>query len=249
MIENDKLKTVEYRISDLIFIKRRKSKMAKKEYFTIRLNKIKVLNDRELGAAEVKIFSFLTTGNESLPSLEGYMNANSEAEKLTFIKKAASEFISYKEIIEVQHVKDDCILTFSDVGMSVYTANKIPIDFNWLLVLIERDKKIRDLGMQIEGLLSTPEFDTFANNLLGLTMNIPKPEITIAFKIGKFIGTQFAKILTNNKDDQIGIFVTSLNKFEHYLHGERKRNDVRGINGNIFVDYTIFGTRYKVRNG
>jgi hypothetical protein len=220
--------------------------MAKKQYFTVRLNRIRVLDNQEWGPAEVKILSFVTAGNDSLPALEGYLATNSDEEKRTIIRQAARDLVSFREFIEVQGVRDDCYLTFgsSDAGISVFTADKIPVDLNWSLVLIERDMDVRKIGERLEEILSSNEFDSFATDLIGLIAGATQPELLIAFKIGKYIATQVGKGLANNKDDQIGLFATSLNRFEHYIHGERKRDDVRGVNGNIFIDYTVFGTEY-----
>lgn len=221
--------------------------MAKKQYFTARLNRVKVVNNREWGAAEVQILSFLTAGNDSLPALAGFADTNSEEEKRKIILQAAKDLASFREFVEVQNVRDDSYLTFgsADAGVSVFTTDKIPIDLNWSLVLIERDKDIRQVGNAIDAILGTPEFDSFTADLITLVAGAANPELTLAFKIGKYIATEVGKGLANNKDDQIGLFAESLNRFQHYLHGERKCNGVPGVNGNIFVDYTIFGTEYE----
>jgi len=221
--------------------------MARKQYFTVRLNRIRVVDNREWGPAEVKILSFITAGNDSLPVLEGYTATNSDDEKRKIIAQAARDLVSFREFIEVQHVRDDCYLTFgsADAGISVFTTDKIPVDFNWSLVLIERDSDIRKVGEAIESILNSSEFDTFATDLIGFIATTAKPEITIAFKIGKYVAAQIGKGLANNKDDQVGLFATSLNRFQHYTNGERKRDNVPGVNANIFIDYTVFGTEYE----
>ena len=221
--------------------------MARKEYFTVRLNKIRIIKNREWGASEVKILSFITAGNDSLPMLNGLKDTNSEDEKRDIIKSAAMGMLGFREFIDVYNVRDDSILTFgdADAGISVFATNKIPIDLNWSLVLIERDKDIREFGEALTNLLESDEFGTFSTDLIGLISGTASPEILIAFKLGKYIGSQIGKGLANNKDDQIGLFATSLNRFQHYIHGERKKDDKRGVNGNIFIDYTIFGTEYE----
>lgn len=221
--------------------------MARKQYFTVRLNRIRIADNMEWGAAEVKILSFITAGNDSLPILDGYLKTNSDEEKKAIIKDAAKDLISFREFIEVYHVRDDSILTFgsADAGISVFTANKIPLDINWSLVLIERDTDVREVGKRLQSIINSPEFDTFTSNLIGIIGSTASPELTIAFKLGKYIAGQAGKIVANNKDDQVGLFATSLNRFQHYVTGERKRDNVRGVNGNIFVDYTVFGTEYE----
>lgn len=221
--------------------------MARKQYFTVRLNRIRVIDNKEWGPAEVRILSFVTAGNDSLPSLSGYAETNSDDEKRKIIAEAAKDLVAFREFIEVQGVRDDSYLTFgsADAGISVFTAGKIPVDLNWSLVLVERDRDIREIGDAIETLLKSSEFDSFTTDLITLVAGASNPEITLAFKIGKYVAAQIGKGLSNNKDDQVGLFVESLNRFQHYLHGERKRDGVPGVNGNIFVDYTVFGTEYE----
>ncbi len=221
--------------------------MARKQYFTVRLNRIRVEDNMEWGAAEVKILSFVTAGNDSLPALKGYLETNSDKEKKAIIKVVANDLVSLRDFFEVHHVRDDSILTFgsADAGISVYTTNKIPLDLNWSLVLIERDANVREVGERLQSIINTDEFDSFSSDLIGLIGGTASPELAIAFKIGKYIAGQAGKIVANNKDDQIGLFATSLNRFQNYVNGERKRDNVRGVNGNIFIDYTIFGTEYE----
>ncbi len=221
--------------------------MARKQYFTVRLNRIRIEDNREWGGAEVKILSFVTAGNDSLPVLEGYLSTNDVDEKKAIIKQAANDLISFREFIDVHHVRDDSFLTFgsADAGISIYTANKIPIDINWSLVLIEIDAKYREVGEKLQTIVNSTEFDSFSANLVQIIAGTAAPEIAIAFKIGKYIAGQAGKIVANNKDDQIGLFAISLNRFQHYINGERKRDNVTGVNENIFVDYTLFGTEYE----
>jgi hypothetical protein len=220
--------------------------MARKQYFTVRLNKISIKDNMEWGTAEVKVLSFITAGNINLPVLDAYIKTNSDEEKKSIIKTAANDMIGVRELTEVHNVCDDSELKFGseDAGISVYTGDKIPVDINWSLVLIERDVEVREVGNRLEDIVGSKEFDSFSTNLITLIGKAASPEIAIAFKIGKFIAGTAGKILANNKDDQIGLFATSLNRFQHYPNGVRSKDDVPGVNGNIFIDYHIFGTAY-----
>jgi len=50
--------------------------------------------------------------------------------------------------------------------------------------------------------------------------------------------------MIENKDDQIGLSYQSFNRFEHYPHGERKRDDVPDLSNNVRIAYSLFGTTY-----
>ena len=222
--------------------------MARKQYFTLRLNRIKLLDNREWGPAEIRILSFVSAGNTPLPALEGYLATNDDAQKKQILKASALELVSLRQLVEIHHVKDDSIITFGseDAGISVYTnRSEIPTDLNWSLVVVERDGDVRDIGTFLTELVRSDKFDGFLDNVITAIGMSTTPAITAAFKIGKFLAAQAGRLIANNKDDQVGVLATSLNRFEHYPKGERKRNGVRGANGNIFVDYTLFGTVYE----
>ncbi len=218
--------------------------MATKEFFTVRLNRILIKNNREFGKAEIKILSFITIGNKSLPALNGYINTNDDAEKKEIIKKATLQAVSQRELIEVHHVRDDSILTFGDAGISVHTSDEIPRDFNWSLVVIESDKKLRTLTSQLKKVVESEEFEGFSNNIITSVAGEISPQLKLAANITNYIAKVGLSLMANNKDDQVGLFYTSLNRFQHYVNGERKKDNVPGVNDNIKIDYTVFGTRY-----
>lgn len=212
------------------------------EFFTLRLNKVRILDNREwLNAAEVKIISFVTPGNQGLPMLDDYQNTNDNAERRALIKTAAEGIVSSRVFTEVQNVKDDTTLTFGGAGVSLYTAYQIPIDLNWSLTLIEIDTDVREIGERLTGLVESEDFDNFTDEIISTVGAEANPGLKIAFKVSKFFTQAVGRSLAENKDDQIGMYIESLNRFEHYRYGERKRDAQRGVNGNIFVDYTIFG--------
>jgi hypothetical protein len=62
--------------------------------------------------------------------------------------------------------------------------------------------------------------------------------------IVKFIFRVVAETMLGNRDDQVGVVYQSFNRFEHYPHGERKRDDVPDLSGNMRLDYSIFGVTY-----
>lgn len=212
------------------------------EYFVLRLDRIDILDNREWGDAEVKIISFVTTGNNDLPMLDGYSDTDDHGEKRELIKDAAAEIVSSRDFTEVENVKDDAILTFGEVGVALYTAYTIPIDINWSLTLIERDADIRQVGQQLTELVDSDGFNSFTDEIIETVAGEANPGLKIAFKVTKFFAQRIGSTLANNRDDQIGMYIESLNKYEHYRNGKWNRENQRGVNGNIYVDYSIFCT-------
>ena len=218
------------------------------QFFTLRLNKIRILDNREWGGAEVKIVSFVATGNDSLPILDNYQETNDRDEQRELIKAAAEGIVSSREFTEVQNVTDDTILTFGDYGVALYVSDSIPRDLTWALTLIERDADVRQIGQELTQIVESEDFSNFADETIATVSNQANPGVRIAFKISKFFSGMLGRSLAGNKDDQIGMYIESLNRFQHYGHGERKRDNRRGVNGNIFVDYSIFGVEHENRN-
>lgn len=48
-------------------------------------------------------------------------------------------------------------MSFGDTGYALYTAHKIPVSFNWSLMLFEIDEDINNLGKTIDGVINAPD--------------------------------------------------------------------------------------------
>ena len=218
----------------------------KREFFVFRLNELKILNNREWGAGEVKLLSFVTGGDVNLPVLDDLQRTTEPERKKELIKAATQSVLSSKVLMQLDNVRDGHIMTFGDTGYALYTSSKIPISFNWTLMLFEIDEDINNLGKDIDGVINRPEFDSFVNDVLILASAATNPPAAAAagVAIAKYALGVVVESMIKNKDDQIGLAYLSFNKFEHYPHGERKRDDVPDLSGNVFIDYSIFGTTY-----
>ena len=214
------------------------------EFFVFRLNKIRILNNREWGKGEIKILSFVTGGDEGLPVLDTLQAANGDAEKKKIITAATQSVLSARALMEIDNIKDGHQMYFGDTGYALYRADKIPVSFNWSLLAFESDRDVRQLGQDIDNVISIPEFDGFASNVLLLAGAAANPAAAAGVAIAKFVFGVVANQMSKNKDDQIGILYQSFNKFEHYPHGERKKDDVPDLSNNMLVDYSIFGVNY-----
>lgn len=218
--------------------------VGKGEFFVFRLDELKILNNREWGAGEVKLLSFVTGEDVNLPVLDDLQRTTEPERKKELIKAATQTVLSSKVLMQLDNVRDGHIMTFGDTGYALYTSSKIPISFNWTLMLFEIDEDINNLGKDIDGVINRPEFDSFVNDVLILASVATNPVAAAGVAIAKYTLGVVAKTLIKNKDDQIGLSYLSFNKFEHYPHGERKRDDVPDLSGNVFIDYSIFGTTY-----
>jgi hypothetical protein len=215
------------------------------EFFVFRLNKLKILNNREWGPGELKLLSFITGEDVNLPVLDDLQRTTDLVLKKQLIQAAVQSVLSAKVLMQLDNVKDGHQMTFGDTGYALYTTNKIPVSFNWSLMLLEVDEDINNLGKRIDGVINAPEFDGFVDNVLILASAAANPAAAAGVVIAKYVFGLVADTMIKNKDDQIGLAYQSFNRFEHYPHGERKRDDVPDLSNNVRIDYSIFGTTYE----
>ena len=214
------------------------------QFFAFRINKLKIVKNREWGEGELKMLSFVTTGDAPLPVLDQLLHTNDPAAKRQIILAASQQVLSAKEFVEIDHISDGHVMTFGDAGYALYTADRIPVSLNWTFLVMESDEDINELGKRIDRVIGSPDFDSFTTNLITLLATAATPQVTAAVAIFKFLSRAITKAMIENKDDQIGVYYMSFNRMEHYPHGERKRDDVPDLSNNLLVDYSIFGTTY-----
>ncbi len=214
------------------------------EFFAFRLNKLKILNNREWFSGEIKILSFVTGKDVNLPVLDGLQQTTDIARKKELIKAATQSVLSSKVLMQLDNVSDGHQMTFGDTGYALYTADSIPVSFNWSLMAFEIDHDINELGRSIDDIINAEKFDDFASNVLAAASAAGNPAGLAGVAIAKHVFGIVADRMMKNKDDQIGLAYQSFNRFEHYPHGERKRDDVPDLSNNIRIDYSIFGTTY-----
>jgi hypothetical protein len=218
--------------------------------FFFRINKLRIIDNKEkpkyLGIfgpdiAQVKIISFITTSNMELPDMTDFMDTNNPEIRKNILKSAVEQVVQSRVLTLVDNIKDNHVMFFGDTGYVLYHSKKIPEHFDWQFVVYESDKNIRDTSEMIEDIINDEEFDKFTDNLSRLIVGVTNPAYVAAVSIGKFATKVTLKVANRNQDDMIGIIYMSLNRWEHYPFGERKKDDVSDMTNNMLVDYSIFG--------
>lgn len=218
--------------------------------FYFRINKLKIIDNREnrqflrvLGTdrAEVKINSFITTEDTHLPDMNELLVTNDPGRKRDLLAAAVAEVVSSRVLTTIQNVTDNHEMTFGDTGYVLYQSDNIPEHFNWILLAVESDRDVRSIGEEMNSVVHDQGFDHFIANVLSLAAAAANPSYVAAVGIAKFVTKVIADQRGKNKDDLIGVLYTSLNRREHYHHGERKRNNIPDLTNNMFVDYSMFG--------
>ena len=215
--------------------------------FYFRLNKLKVIDNRterfffKRDLADVKLLSLVTTGNHDLSNLDKWMQESDQEKKIEILRDVVSSVIASRILTEVKDVKDNQSLFFGDTGYVLYQSDKIPQSFNWCFTAVKSKRNVQEIGDLLTQVKDDSEFPKFASVLGELVANLANPAMVASIEVSKFTIGTIAKILKNKQDEQLGILYMSLNRYEHYLHGERKKDDVLDLTGNLRVDYSLFG--------
>ena len=218
--------------------------------FYFRINRLKIFNNFEhrkfLGVlgkdlAQIKLISFVSTTNNQFPVLDDYINTMDAAEQNDLLKTAIEQIVGSRILTEIQNVKDGHEMTFGDTGYVLYSSEKIPENFDWMFVAYESDRNVRTTAQIIEDIVGSKDFDNFSQALPKIAKGLSNPAYAIYVEIAKYATRVISDVAKKNKDDMIGILYTSLNRREHYPHGERKKDDIADLTNNMRIDYSIFG--------
>lgn len=211
------------------------------EYFDFKLNSIRIAKNRDIGKAEIKIFSLITSNNYNLGLFEDVLKEETTEKRINLLKVAANDILSYKELIQIDYIPDNFLLSFGMNGYSLYRSDKIPEFFDWSLAIFDSDKEIRKIGEFINNFVNHESFDSFAANLLKLATSAATPQIVMATELTKFIGKVISAQLMVNKDDMVGLYIESFNKYQNYPNNNLKGIEIEDLTRNCRISYEIFG--------
>ncbi|MDR1224079.1 MAG: glucosaminidase domain-containing protein [Tannerella sp.] len=228
--------------------------------FYVRINKIKVFNNREgflglFNRAEMHIYSYVTATSGSAiiepgsvpslqqPSFSGLLELPGAAARKQFLLDAtlaeANRFAQSAHL-EINGVKDNQSLLFGEAGLAIYAGEQIPDALNMQLWVIESDEDVRRFALDADRVLDS---DAFKGLFVAVetALTVAAPTLSGIIAVSGVVTTLLRQKLRANKDDLAGYWQASLNRPEHYPHGARDRQDVYDTTGNILVDYTLFG--------
>lgn len=209
--------------------------------FYLRLNKVKILNNREmLGKAEIQFMSFVIEGENDFPMLADFFTTNDDSIKNELVKQAVEKVVSSRITMPIQKFKDNQQVYFGDTGYIVHKSDTIPKDLNWMFLAIELDGKTRSNAKLVSSILTDDNISTIVDSISTLA-SVTNPVAGAITKLVTLIAKATTEVFKNDRDDQAGLFLTSFIEREHYPFGKRDREDVPDLTANMFLDYTIFG--------
>lgn len=196
---------------------------------------------KKLDKANVQVYSFITTGDDSLPALKGFTTAKPKEEQKQMIIQAVAQVMTARIFTPIENIKDEHELTFGDTGIVLFQSDVIPADFNWQLVVIGSKEKVRTQAQMLKDVMEHDSFDGFINNILLVMSVAVNPIVTAGVEIGKYLTSFILSQYANKQDDQLGIVYQSWNREEHYKHGKRFKDGVNDLTKNMVYDYSMFG--------
>ncbi len=207
--------------------------------FYFRINKVCIDKKRELiGKAEVMLLSFVSVEETDFPRVDDLLTITDENQRKALLEKAINKVTGSVQIPEVDKVRKGQEIPFGDTGLTLFKSTEIPNDFNWLLLAIESDSKIRRQALATKSFFTKEKTDNIISRILGLlTLSTPGAAAVTSLTPIVFLG--ICNALKNNKDDQMGMLATSFVRQLHYPNGNRKSGNVKDSTGNLLVDYEM----------
>ena len=218
--------------------------------FIFRLNKLVIFDNGAIKScggifghdfANVKFLSFVTPDNIDLPDMDEFRRSTDAARRATILQNAVARVVASRAMMPVSRVTDHCVLTFGDTGYSLYQSDSIPEAFNWTFLAIKSNQAFRDKGAAINEVVNDRGFGGFAANLLIVLAGAANPAYATGIEIAKLALQIASKNMMKTGDRQLGLIYMSLDRIEHYPHGERKIDAVPDLTNNMRFDYSIFG--------
>lgn len=208
--------------------------------FYLRINKVKILNNREmLGKGEIQFMSFVTRGESGFPMLQEFFQTNDTKIKKELITQAIEEVVSSRILMPIQKFKDNQQVYFGDTGYIVFKSKNIPEDLNWMFLAIELDHKTRTNASLLSDILTDKNLTAVIDSISSLA-SITNPVASAVTKLTTFTAKALTEVFKNNRDDQAGLFLASFIEKKHYPFGKRDKEDVPDLTANMFLDYTLF---------
>lgn len=208
--------------------------------FYLRLNKVKIRNNRELlGKAEIQIMSFVTSGESDFPMLDDFFKTNDEAEKKELIKQAVTKVVGSRIMPTMQKIKDRQTIYFGDTGYIVYKSEAIPTELNWMLLAVESDGKTRSNAQLLSSVLTDKNVTSMVGAIASLA-SLSNPVTAAITTLSTIVAGSLTKIFKDDRDDQVGLLLTSFIEKKDYPFGKMDKQDVVDTTNNMFVDFTVF---------
>ena len=210
--------------------------------FYLILDRAKIHRKFDVLGAEIRFYSFVNAGQLSLPGLDALMGTEDVTELRDRVRRMGREVLARWESIRVDHVRAGHTFLFGDTGRVLYRSDAIPTSLDWIMLVIEDDRDVRNLGSRIDELLPDDTVDQLAGHMRTFKGATQTPAAMAGVALSKALIRGVTHVLKGNGNDQIGVVEQSFVRELHYPDGKRMAKEVQDLSGNMWYDYTIFGT-------
>lgn len=210
--------------------------------FYLILDKAKIHRKFDVLSAEIRFYSFVNAGQLSLPGLDALMGAEDAADLRKGVREMGQHVLARWESIRVDRIRAGHTFLFGDTGRVLYRSDAIPTSLDWTMLVIEDDQDVRNLGSRIDELLPDDAVDQLAGHLRTFVGATQTPAAMAAIALSKALIRGVTYVLKGNNNDQVGVVEQSFVREMHYPDGRRNAKEVQDLSGNMWYDYTIFGT-------
>jgi flagellar protein FlgJ len=215
--------------------------------FYTRINKIRIFNDQELYSyRKIRIYTYVEpfyqknldealTFSDLTP-----LTAKQRRQKLLdAVQTEVSKFIQSCNL-EIIGTNDDQALLFGESGLIIYKNEQIPDKLIIQVWMIESDNGMYNFALDTDIIIDNDIFKELLSTV-ETVLAIGEPLSNEAIDIKKTVLQLLRSNLNVGENDLVAYWQTSLSRTEHYPHGLCDRQNVADIEGNILIDYTLFG--------
>jgi len=200
----------------------------------------KIYEPMPFDKGEIKFYSFVADENLSIPALDALLTAADPDEVRAQIKDVSRGILDLWESVLIEKVKKNHVFTFGNTGKVLYRSEAIPERLDWLMLVVEIDRDIRNLGAHIDEILPDDRADGLASSVVSLAGLTAAPQVAAAVAISKFLLRSVTAFMEKNENDQVGLIEQSFIRSLDYPNGRLVGDDIQDLTGNMWYDYTLF---------
>ena len=206
----------------------------------------KIYEPMPFNKGEVKFFSFVTADNHaSFPAIDRLMGVQDTAAIMGELKPAIAQVADrIWESALIRNIRKRHTFQFGDTGRALlnYQSDTPPTEVHWLMLVVEIDQDVRDIGRQVVSVMDNEQLEDIAKALALLAATPYGSTAMAAFTVSTFIMKGIGKLMKKNKNDQVGYIDQSFLIGDDYGVGvdqARTGSLVSDLTGNMWYDYTL----------
>lgn len=195
---------------------------------------------------EMKFFSFVSADKAlSLPMLDALMGTQDVEEIMAGLRPAIALVADQIwESVLIEGVRKRHVFAFGDTGRALlnYRSETPPTQVDWILLLVEIDKDVRNIGRKAIELVEADELETVAQKIAVLGATPYGTTAMAAFTISTFLIKAIGRIMEDNRNDLVGYIDQSFLLGDDFGVGrDQARNglQIQDIRANMWYDYTL----------